>query len=249
LIVALDCDRNRAAVITNALQPLDVAFKVNYRLLLDSRGLALIHGMLAMGRRVMLDLKLLDTPDTVMKVVKQAEEMGFWALTVHGHDRKTLNAAIQGRNSPVKLNLLAVTTITSQDRSDIVEGAGEGVQGVASRLGAIAIYRARKAINCGFNGIIVPPWSLAAVKTLTMEYDAGPNFIFATPGMRLAQQLHGPTSKGDHLSTWPPHAAIKEGATHVIVGRPIIDVPDPWVATMDFLKSIASGVDGQETTS
>ncbi len=168
-------------------------------------------------------VKLLDIPNTVEKAVTNVARLGIDYLTVHGTDRKTLDAAVDGRGG-ANLRLLAVTVLTSLDKADLAE---QGVTGMGPA--DLVVHRARLAEAAGFDGVIASGQEAALVRAAV-----GPDFLVVTPGIRLSE---GPDR--DQARVMTPANAIAAGASHLVVGRPITQAADPAVAARRITTEIA----------
>jgi orotidine-5'-phosphate decarboxylase len=177
-------------------------------------GIELARDLKAAGKSIFLDLKLLDIPNTVEKTTANIARLGIDYLTVHGLDRKTLEAAVRGRGqSPLKL--LAVTVLTSIDADDLVE------QGITAHdATALVVHRARLARAAGFDGVIASGHEATKVRAAV-----GPDFMIVTPGIRPAG-----AESGDQARVMTPARAFAAGATHLVIGRPITEAADPRAA-------------------
>lgn len=149
LIVALDYASSQDAhELVAALQGKAGIFKVGLELIYAD-GLPFAHTLIDSGFQVFLDAKLLDIPNTVERATASASQLGAAFLTVHGTDRKTLDAAVRGRGSyPTKL--LAITVLTSADASDLIE------QGIEKGAEELVLHRASLAKEAGFDGVSRP---------------------------------------------------------------------------------------------
>ena len=224
LFVALDVPTvDRARALVEQLGDDVAAYKVGLEVLFGG-GLAFAGGLKAAGKQVFLDMKLLDIPNTVEKAAANIAGLGLDYLTVHGADRKTLDAAVRGRGT-AKLKLLAVTVLTSLDDPDLRE------QGIASMSAPeLVVHRARLALAAGFDGVIASGQEAAAVRAAT-----GPDFFIVTPGIRLAEG-----AVGDQARVLTPAKAIAAGASHLVVGRPITEAADPRATARTILDMIGS---------
>ncbi len=223
LFIALDVpDVARADALVARIGDAGACYKIGLELLFgDGIGLAL--KLKAQGRQVFLDMKLLDIPNTVEKAAANIAALGLDYLTVHGLDRKTLDAAVKGRGAS-KLKLLAVTVLTSTDAMDLTE---QGIKGVSPV--DLVVHRAKLAHAAGFDGVISSGLEAAAIRAAV-----GPEFLIVTPGIRL---FDGPD--GDQARVLTPEKAIRAGASHLVVGRPITAAADPAAATRKFAEHIA----------
>ena len=200
----------------------DVRFyKIGLELLFVG-GLDLASELKNEGKRVFLDMKLLDIGNTVERAVATAAKLGVDFLTVHGHDTKTLAAAVKGRGSS-KLKLLAVTVLTSLDGKDLSE------QGTDMAPADLVLHRARLAKAAGFDGVIASGQEAANVRAAT-----GLDFLIVTPGIRLPGG-----EAGDQTRITTPEQALRDGANHLVVGRPINAAADPREAAKAFFEHIA----------
>lgn len=226
LFVALDVPDVAAAerlvaVIGDAAQ----CYKIGLELVFGG-GLDLAARLKERDKKIFLDMKLLDIPNTVEKATANIARRGVDYLTVHGVDRKTLDAAVIGRGAS-RLKLLSVTVLTSLDAADLKE------QGIGA-LSAVdlVIHRARLAKAAGFDGVVASGHEAAAVRAAI-----GPDFLIVTPGIRLAD---GPDK--DQARVMTPASAIRAGATHLVVGRPINAATDPAAAARIFTTQIAQAM-------
>lgn len=221
LIVALDFpDADTARAMVERLGPAVTFYKVGHELLF-SGGLELARELKAQGKRVFLDMKLLDIGNTMEKSVANAARIGVDFLTIHGVDSKSVRAAAKGRGaSPMKV--LAVTVLTSLGPEDVAE------QGIAMTPADLVIHRAKLAKAAGADGVIASGEEAARIRAAV-----GPGFLIVTPGIRLQGD-----AAGDQVRVVTPEAAMRAGADHIVVGRPITAAGDPKAAALEILKSI-----------
>lgn len=193
--------------------------------LLTGGGLALARELKdAQGKRVFLDLKLYDIPATIQTAVRGLARLGLDFLTVQG-DPAVVRAAVAGAAGS-DLRVLAVTVLTSSDRADldanlIVPGPVEWV----------VTQRAARALDAGAHGVIASPHEAAAIRALPQA--AGR--LIVTPGVRPPG-----AALGDQKRTATPEGALRAGADHIVVGRPIWSAPDPRAA----VEAILAGLGG-----
>lgn len=225
LIVALDMPSvEEAQRLVAKLDDTVTFYKVGLELLFAG-GLDLAESLTAQGKRVFLDMKLLDIGNTVERAVSNARELGVDFLTVHGHDLKTLRAAVTGRGAS-QLKLLAVTVMTNLTAEDLKQ------QGSRLAPSELVLHRAQLAYEAGFDGVIASGQEAAAIRAAT-----GPQFLIVTPGIRLAG---GTTDDQERVMT--PESAIGAGANHIVVGRPITQADDPVQAAQTFHHHIRQAV-------
>lgn len=222
LFVALDVpDVDRARALVEAIGTNAQCYKVGLELIFGG-GIGFAQGLKAAGKDVFLDMKLLDIPTTVEKATANIAGLGLDYLTVHGTDRKTLDAAVQGRGAS-RLKLLAVTVLTSLEQADLAE------QGIAAMSPAeLVAHRAKLAKSAGFDGVIASGQEAALVRATV-----GPEFLIVTPGIRFAE---GPDK--DQARVMTPEKAIAAGASHLVVGRPITQAKEPAAAACQVVAEI-----------
>lgn len=185
--------------------------------LLTGGGLALADELKQAGNRIFLDLKLFDIPATISAAVRGLAPYGLDFLTVQG-DPATVSAA---RETCGQTKILAVTFLTSADRADLDAGLIK-----AGDLSELTTERARRAFNAGAHGVIASPREAAMIRALP---EANGRLI-VTPGIRLQPE------DDDQKRTATPADALKAGADHIVIGRPIHGSPDPR-ATRDEIEA------------
>jgi orotidine-5'-phosphate decarboxylase len=223
LIVALDfADVGTARAFVDQVGDSVTFYKVGLELVLNG-GLDLVRALKGEGKRVFLDMKLLDIPNTVEKAVANAARTGADFLTIHAIDTKTIAAAATGAAGS-DLKVLGVTVLTSLDEGDLAE------QGIGATPGDLVVTRARLAKAAGCHGVIASGQEAAAVHAAT-----GEGFLIVTPGIRLPSD-----AVGDQARVATPELAIADGATHLVVGRPITQASDPRAAADAFVQAIAT---------
>ena len=225
LIVALDVSSSvEAQKIVAALGDSVQTYKVGMQLY-TAEGPQIVRDLVASGRKVFLDLKYHDIPNTVQAAVREAAQLGVSLLTVHASGGiKMLEAAADAaRASSSGVLILAVTVLTSMTENDLDE------TGVQSTIENQVIRLASMAIHAGCAGVVS---SARELKSLRAQL--GREFLAVTPGVRPAGSAHG-----DQARVVTPAEAISAGATHIVVGRPITGAPNPASAAIDILKEIA----------
>src|SRR5580765_3862016 len=221
LIVALDV--STAAEAQRLVQRIGGAagiYKVGLQLF-TSEGPQLVRDLVTSGRKVFLDLKLHDIPNTVGHAVKAAAELGAYMLTVHASGGAAmLQAAAEA--SAKRVNLLAVTVLTSLSADDLHQvGVPDQVTDQALRMAALAR-------SAGCQGIVSSPRELLPLRKLL-----GDGFMIVTPGIRPAgAETH------DQQRTATPAQAIGDGASHIVVGRPITHAADPVQAAQAIIAEM-----------
>ena len=195
-------------------------YKIGLELVM-SGGLQLTRDLVRDGCQVFLDMKLLDIANTVERAARAAAETGATFLTVHGHDSKTLRAAVAGK-AGTGLKVLAVTVLTNLDAKDLAE------QGIAASPEELVVRRARLAQDAGCDGIVA-----SGLEADHIRAAVGPDMVIVTPGIRLPDD-----DAGDQARVATPQTAIAAGADYLVVGRPITSDDDPRRAAETFVASI-----------
>ena len=221
LIVALDLPSVAdAARMVDALGDAVSFYKVGMELTYAG-GLPFVEELTRAGKKVFLDLKLHDIPNTVARATEQVAGLGAAFLTIHAYPQTMRAAAQAARGSGLKL--LAVTVMTSYDDGDLAAaGYAYGVKDLVAR-------RAAQAREAGVDGLILSPEEVAAMRALL-----GPGMLLVTPGVRPAG-----AAVGDQKRVMTPARAIREGADHLVVGRPVTQAPDPRAAAQAIVAEIA----------
>jgi len=226
LIVALDLPHAVAGLkMTEQLGDAVGFYKIGLGMLTGG-GFALANELKENGKRTFIDLKLYDIGATVEAAVRGIAEFGHDFLTVHG-DPHVVRAAVKGRGQ-TGLKILAVTVLTSLDRDDLDEGMM-----VAGDVGPLAVERARRALAAGADGVIASPREAAAIRALPEAEGR----LIVTPGVRPAG-----AAPGDQKRVETPGDAIRAGADHLVVGRPVWQASDPKAAAERVLAEIADAV-------
>jgi orotidine-5'-phosphate decarboxylase len=223
LIAALD--------VPNAIQGLKLAEEIGdavsfYKIglgMLTGGGLALANELKQEhGKRIFLDMKLFDIGATVEAAVRGLAQFDLDFLTVQG-DPQVVRAAKEGAAGS-NLKILAVTVLTSLDRSDLDANLIK-----AGDVEDIVLERAAKAFEAGADGVIASPHEATQIRSLPNAV----NRLIVTPGVRPTG-----SAKGDQKRVMTPAAALAEGADHIVVGRPIWTAEDPRAAAQAILAEL-----------
>lgn len=227
IIVALDCDREKALHIGKLLAGNAQWVKVGMTLYY-AYGPSIVREMHDLGFKVFLDLKLHDIPHQVRGAAKAASEAGADMLTIHalgGADmvaaaREGLEAA--SANRPNRTKLLSVTILTSMNAAAL-----ESV-GISEQMNEEVRRLARLAIDAGSDGIVCSPHEVGDIRA-----DLGDGPTLVTPGIRPAGADHGDQSR---VAT--PAKALAAGASQLVVGRPIVQAEDPFTAFQTVVSEV-----------
>ena len=224
LIVALDVpSATQARQLVQSIGESASTFKIGKQLF-TAEGPELVRDLVASGKKVFLDLKYHDIPNTVAAAVRSAAELRVSMLTVHasGGSKMLKAAAEAAAQSPAKPTVLAVTVLTSLSDADLQEiGVAGTVLSQVLRLGALAR-------SAGCEGLVA-----SAKEAAELRRELGEGFAIVTPGVRPAG-----LAAGDQARVVTPADAITAGATHLVVGRPIIEAADPARAAADIVAEM-----------
>jgi len=228
LIVALDVpDAGAASILLDRLDDTCSWFKVGLELFVAA-GPAVLEPILRRGHRIFLDLKLHDIPNTVAGAVRSAASLGVDMLTLHASGGPAMlsaaREALAGASRPPQL--LAVTVLTSMDAQQL------GAVGVARTPGEQVELLAKMGLAAGIRGFVCSPEEVAALRTL-----AGPEGTLVIPGIRPAGG-----AVGDQKRIATPAQALRQGASFLVVGRPITQALDPAKATEAILEEMATAL-------
>ena len=228
LIVALDVSSAaQARQIVQSIGESASTYKVGKQLF-TAEGPQIVRDLVASGRKIFLDLKFHDIPNTVAGAVGEAAKLGVTMLTVHasGGSKMLKAAAEAAAQSGSKPMVLAVTVLTSLSDADLSElGVAGSVATQVLRLGAIAR-------NAGCLGLVA-----SALEARELRLELGNDFAIVTPGVRPAG-----TAVGDQARVLTPAEAIAAGATYLVVGRPILAAPDQSDAAGRIVQEIESAL-------
>ncbi len=225
LIIALDVSRaSEAQNIVSAVGDAASTYKVGKQLF-TAEGPEVVRDLVASGRKVFLDLKFHDIPNTVAGAVRSAADLRVSFLTVHasGGSKMLRAAAEAAAQSASKPTLLAVTVLTSMNDADLQElGLPVGVADQVLRLAGVAH-------NAGVRGIVT-----SAHEAQSLRRSLGEGFPIVTPGIRPAG-----SDVGDQARIVTPSDALRAGVSHIVVGRPITGDPHPAAASKRILNEMA----------
>jgi len=224
LIVALDVPSvAKAEAMVAALGDSVGFYKVGLQLIFAG-GIAFAERLVRSGKRVFLDVKLLDIDNTVAGAVESIAVLGMTFLTIHAYP-KAMRSAVVARGR-ARLKLLGVTVLTSMDEADLAAA------GYTGPVAALVEKRAADARTAGMDGIVASPAEAALVRRIV-----GADMAVVTPGIRPAG-----ADAGDQKRAATPGAAIRAGADYLVVGRPILSAPSPRDATDAIVTEIAAAL-------
>ena len=226
VIVALDVNSRAEAV--EKVKSLGEAisfYKIGLELF-TAEGPDVVKAVKDLGKKVFLDLKFHDIPRTVERAVRSGAKLGVDLMTIHSVGGKAMiKAAADAANEfgAAGPKILAVTVLTSLDQSDLAD------VGIAGRTPAEQVAAmARFATENGAHGLVCSPKEVGALSKALVQ-----GTLFITPGVRPAG-----VAVGDQKRVATPAEAVRDGATHLVVGRPILAAPDPVAAAKAILDEI-----------
>ncbi|PSH04511.1 MAG: orotidine-5'-phosphate decarboxylase [Acidobacteria bacterium] len=224
LIVALDlANGEKARALVQQLGENVVFYKVGKELF-TTEGPSFVRELVANGKKVFLDLKFHDIPNTVAAAIRSAASLRVSLLTVHaaGGSKMLKAAAEAAAQSESKPTVLAVTVLTSLDTEDLREiGVAGEVEDQVTRLAALALQT-----GCG--GIVA-----SAQEAVHLRQTFGRSFTLVTPGIRPAGG-----AVDDQARVVTPENAMRAGANYLVVGRPITSASDPVEMAKMIVKQI-----------
>jgi len=222
LIVAFDMTSGRDALAMAGRLPGLRWAKIG-SMLYSREGPALVKEFTQRGIRVFLDLKWHDIPNIVASAVEAARELGVSMATVHclgGRNMLTAAAAAAGAD----LALVGVTVLTSHDAAELEGILGRGVPDI----GFEAERLARTAVQLGLRGVVTSGREVGIVREAL-----GPEPWIVVPGIRAPGD-----PADDQVRTIEPAEAVRRGATHLVVGRPITAARDPVAAYRRLVEAL-----------
>lgn len=224
LIVGLDVPTVREAeTIVDMLGDDILFYKIGYQLAFAG-GLEFARELAEDGKKIFLDMKLLDIDNTIASGVENIAKMGMSMLTLHAYP-KAMRAAVKAAEGS-GLCLLGVTVLTSMDEQDLVDA------GYEYDPHTLVLKRAEQARIAGMGGIVCSAEEASAVRKVI-----GPDMALVTPGIRPAG-----ADKGDQKRVMTPADALKAGSSHLVVARPIVKAEDPKAAARAILAEMATAL-------
>lgn len=228
VIVPLDVssEEEALALVEVLGEPADF-YKVGLELYTHA-GPSVVRALRDRGKRVFLDLKLHDIPNTVARAVESAISLDVEMLTVHATGGRSMMRAAAEAGAG-RLSLLGVTVLTSLTAEELAEVRGCEVGSVRTEVGRLADL----AAECGLEGVVASP-----LETEWLRRTAPGGFLIVTPGVRPAG-----ADPGDQKRVATPADAVAAGADFLVVGRPVTEAPDPRAALVALLDEVAAATD------
>lgn len=195
-------------------------YKIGYQLI-PIGGLDLAKRLSAHAKKIFLDFKFHDIGATVERGAASVARLGADILTVHA-EPDVLKGAVAGRGPDSRLKIFAITVLTSLDQAALSRA------GIATPLETLVLQRAEMAANAGADGVVA---SAKEARAIRARFGAALKIV--TPGVRPAG-----ADANDQKRVVTPREAIESGADYVVVGRPIVEAPDPRAAAAAILMSM-----------
>ena len=225
LIVALDVpDADAARALVARLGDAVSFYKIGLELAMSAGFFDLLDWLKSENKKVFVDLKFFDIPETVARAVKNLAERGADFCTIHGN-QAIMEAAARAKSG--KLKVLAVTALTSLDRGDLDD------LGFQCDVAELVLSRARRALKAGCDGVVS-----SGLEVERLRKEAPRELICVTPGIRPVDNK----ADADQKRVMTPARAIKAGADYLVVGRPIRDAADPRRAAIAVQQEIAEAL-------
>lgn len=224
LIVGLDLPSvEDARAMVDRIGPSATFYKVGLQLLFAG-GIDFVRRLVGEGKQVFVDAKFLDIPDTVRQAVESVSRLGATFLTVHA-EPKTVRAALDGRGTS-SLRILFVTVLTSVEQADLK------AVGIERPIADLVLDRVDFVLAAGGDGVVASGAEAAAIRAR-----AGDRLTLVVPGIRPAG-----AAVNDQKRVATPASAIRDGADHLVVARPVIQAPDPRRAAEAIVEEIAGAL-------
>ena len=232
LIVALDVPSAEAAFgLVDRLESTCLWFKVGLELFVAA-GPPLVQALVERGCSIFLDLKFNDIPNTVAGAIRSGTALGVRMMTIHANGGPAMlaaaHSALEGIADPPQL--LAVTVLTSMDQAQVA------AVGMERSPAAQVELLARMGLDAGINGFVCSPQEVGTLRAL-----AGPEAVLVIPGIRPSGG-----EAGDQKRVATPADALRNGASYLVVGRPITQSPEPAAAAEAVLREMATACQASE---
>lgn len=222
LIVALDFSTVEAArALVETLGDTVRFYKIGLELFMSKGYFDFLNWLVAHGKKVFVDLKFFDVPETVRSAVRALADSGATLATIHGN-QSIMEAAVKDKGA---LKVLAVTALTSLDRGDLDD------LGFDCDVERLVLSRARRALEAGVDGIVSSGLEAPAIRA-----ELGDRLLVVTPGIRPVDNR----PVDDQKRTVDVAQAFRNGADYIVVGRPIRQAADPRQAASDIQKTIST---------
>jgi orotidine-5'-phosphate decarboxylase len=198
-------------------------YKIGMELMMTGHYFELLDWLVEKDKKVFVDLKLFDVPQTVAKAVKRLSQRGAYFTTVHGN-QSMMEAAAAAKGD---LKILAVTALTSLDQGDLND------MGFLCDVQDLVVSRARRALAAGCDGIVASGLELERIRS-----EVNRKLVIVTPGIRPVENR----STDDQKRIVSVEQAFQRGADHIVVGRPIKNAANPKQAAEMIQETILNSI-------
>lgn len=220
LIVALDVpDTEAARALVTELGDAVAFYKIGLELFMAGGYFDLLKWLVGQGKKVFVDLKFFDVPETVRSAVRALAGSGATFATIHGN-QAIMEAAVKDKG---KLKILAVTVLTSLDRGDLDD------LGFSCDVDKLVLSRARRALAVGVDGIVS-----SGLEAPMIRGELGDRLLLVTPGIRPVENK----PLDDQKRTVDVAQAFRNGADYIVVGRPVRQAASPRQAAIGIQETI-----------
>jgi orotidine-5'-phosphate decarboxylase len=196
-------------------------YKLGLQIFMSGDYFRLVDSLRKKGKRVFVDLKFFDVPETVTAAVMQLKDRDVDFVTVHGNENM-IKAAVKKKD---RLKILAVTVLTSLDQDDI------RALGFQCQVEELVLSRARRALQSGCDGVIS-----SGLEAARLREELGDHFLIVSPGIRPVENRLA----DDQKRVVTVEQAFLNGADYIVVGRPIRNAPDPRAKAEECQRTIAA---------
>jgi orotidine-5'-phosphate decarboxylase len=193
-------------------------YKLGLELFMADGYFQLLDWLVDKDKKVFVDLKFFDVPETVRAAVRRLKDKGAFFATVHGNDAM-LKAAAEEKGDT---KILAVTALTSLDKADLED------LGFRCDVEALVMSRAKRALQIGCDGVVS-----SGLEAQRLREALGHKFLIVTPGIRPVENID------DQKRVVDVEDAFKNGADYIVIGRPIRNADDPYAAAINIQARIA----------
>ncbi|MFV0664459.1 orotidine-5'-phosphate decarboxylase [Denitromonas sp.] len=221
LIMALDvAEATAARNLVERLEDSVTFYKIGLELFMTPGYFDLLDWLVARNKKVFVDLKFFDVPETVRSAIRALSGSGATLATIHGN-QSIMEAAVKDKG---ELKVLAVTALTSLDRGDLDD------LGFQCNVEELVLSRARRALEAGIDGIVS-----SGLEAPMIRRELGERLLVVTPGIRPVENKPA----DDQKRTVDVAQAFRNGADYIVVGRPIRQAADPLAAARAIQQTIA----------
>ncbi len=219
--MALDvADAAAARDLVERLEDSVTFYKIGLELFMTSGYFDLLDWLVARDKKVFVDLKFFDVPETVRSAIRALSGSGATLATIHGN-QSIMEAAVKDKGD---LKVLAVTALTSLDQGDLND------LGFQCNVNELVLSRARRALETGIDGIVS-----SGLEAPMIRRELGDRLLVVTPGIRPVENRPA----DDQKRTVDVAQAFHNGADYIVVGRPIRQAADPLAAARAIQQTIA----------